>query len=136
MKKTILGTCACFLLIGCGGSGGGGGGAVSSPFLGNWAGTYSAPEVQDSGSFGGGIAADGTVSVVSHSYPSGVDSTILGTVQPNGDFTGTVKSPGYQPSTLSGRLTLRNNKTEMTGALTQTSGGQSWQVTISTFKQN
>jgi hypothetical protein len=89
--KTAIGA-LCLVLAGCGG---GGTGPSNSAYEGSFSGTYT-QNSNTTGSFSGNVQQNGNVNFSLTNTTNGQTSTVTGTVEPNGDFTGDVTADGTQ----------------------------------------
>jgi hypothetical protein len=108
LRKWIgfLSVLALVVLAGCGG-GNGGSGSGPSPFGGTWSGTWS--DATQSGTLKVTVTEDGgmTGSIVNDTL--GLNGTVSGTVQNNGDVTSTYLYPGQVVVQANGNVTLQPN---------------------------
>ncbi len=119
-----------FAVTGCGGGGGGSSTpATSSPFAGNYVGTFSTSNSQ-SGTLNVTVATNGTLTGSGHNNTIGQDETASGSVTNAGAANVTFTYPSFSAS-VSGTVAFASNG-HLDGTLAQSSGGS---VTIDLVKQ-
>lgn len=101
-------------LSGCGGTDTAG----SSPFAGDWTGTFSIPADSEVGTLTLHVSAAGVVSGTFTNTTAEVSGALAGTISDDGDFIGNLNAPGVFSSALTGSFSQPVDE-QMTGTLIQ-----------------
>lgn len=131
MRKLLVLIAAVAAVVGCGG---GGENPVAFPYTGTWVGTWNSPELEQGGEATFIIARDGEVSGAIENELFEGDGVVDGTIQENGDVSGTVTYPDFPPMMIMGRVNF-DEEGHLVGTLSQSVGEGSVAVQIDVARQ-
>jgi|GEM_PF-5350787 len=105
-----------FVLSSCGGSGS----AAPSPFQGSFSGSWTSNGA-DSGTATVKVSPGGSFTGQEADTTTNVDGSVVGELQNDGDFKGTVQVTGHSAIAASGQFQISADQNTMTGTLTYSS---------------
>ena len=128
MKRPLHFLPLVLLLAACGGSDGGSSSSAPNAFLGDYRGSYSAPFLDDTGTYTVSVARSGRVTGSGVSNGGG-EGTISGTFNSRGFFSGRISFANNTSGTLKGTLTKQADGS-LTGTLNEVYGDASGDVRV------
>lgn len=131
MKKRfgLAFTICALAIVGCGGDGGGAS-TFSSPFAGNWTGTWNSVSLSQNGTAAVTVSESGVVSGTTTNATLGIPGTLAGTINSTRAFNGTVTLTGRPSNSLVGTVAFDAGGPDVICTFTQNVSGVNHDVTL------
>lgn len=131
MKKRfgLAFTICALAIVGCGGDGGGAT-TFSSPFAGNWSGTWNSVSLSQNGTATVTVSESGVVSGTTTNATLGIPGTLAGTINSAGAFNGTITLTGQPSDALVGTVAFDAGGPNVIGTFMQNVSGIDRDVTF------